>query len=122
MVPVHQTVIERNSGDVNSTDGTLDYRFENGAFVSTAPKLVQASPLAMSLRDMEAENSEAAVVLQLMVDLKGTPTNVKVLHSGGATLDKRAIEAVNLYRFKPAMQNNIPVEAPVTIEIKIKKS
>ena len=122
MVPVHQTVVERSSGDADTSNSTLGYSFASGAMVSTAPKLVQASPLAMSLRDMESENPEADVVLQLTVDLTGTPTNVKVVHSGGATLDKRAIEAVNLYRFKPATQNNIPVEAPVTIEIKIKKS
>jgi len=120
MVTVHQTVVERNSGDVDSKDSTLSYSF--GAVTSTAPKLVQASPLTMSLRDMESETSEAAVLLQFVVDLTGATKDVKVLHSGGATLDKRAIEAVNLYRFKPATQNNIPVEAPVTVEIKIKKS
>lgn len=122
MVPIHQTVVERSSNDVDTYGSTLDYSFNNGTVAATAPKLVQASPLTMSLRDMESETSEAAVVLQLMVDLKGMPTNVKIVHSGGATLDKRAVEAVNLYRFKPATQNNMPVEAPVTIEIKIKKS
>lgn len=120
MVPVHQTVVERYNGDADSTDSTLSYSF--GAVITTAPKLVQASPLTMSLRDMESETSEAAVVLQFMVDLTGATKDVKVLHSGGAMLDKRAIEAINLYRFKPATQNNVPVEAPVTVEIKIKKS
>jgi TonB family protein len=119
MVPVQQTVVERNSDDVNTSDSTIGYSF--GA-VATAPKLISASPLAMSLRDMESEGTEAAVTLELTVDLKGTPKNVKVVHSGGASLDKRAIEAVNQYRFKPATENNIPVEAPVTIAITIKKS
>ena len=122
MVPVHQTVVEHNGSDINSNDSTIGYSFNNGAVPTTAPKLVQASPLAMSLREMESESSVADVVLQFTVDLAGTAKNVKIVRSGGATLDKRAVEAVNQYRFKPATQNNVPVEAPVTVEIKIKKS
>ena len=121
MVPVRQTVVERSS-DTNTNDSTLAYSFNSGVVAETAPKLVQSSPLTLSLRDMESESAEAKVVLQLTVDLAGIPQDVKVVHSGGAALDKRALESVNQYRFKPATQNNVPVEAPVTIEIKIKKS
>jgi len=122
MVPVHQTVVERSSDGVNTSDSTLSYSFNSGAVPVTAPKLIQASPLTLSLRDIESESGESDVVLQLTVDRAGSPENVKVVHSGGPALDKRAIQAVNLYRFKPATENNIPVEAPVTVEIKIKKS
>jgi len=122
MIPVRQTVVERSSDDVNTHDSTISHTFSNGISPVTAPKLIKALPLAMSLRDMESESAEAKVVLQLTVDLAGIPQNVKVIHSGGTALDKRAIESVNQYRFKPATQNNVPVEAPVTIEIKIKKS
>jgi TonB family protein len=122
MVPVHQIVVERSTDDVNTSDSTIGFSFSNGAVASTAPKLITASPLALSLRDMEAAAPEAAVVLELTVDAKGAPKNVKVVHSSGSKLDKLAIEAVNQYRFKPATQNNIPVEAAVTVAIKIKKS
>jgi len=122
MVPVHQTVVERSSGDVNTNDSTISYSFNSGAVAATAPKLIEALPLAMSLREMESETAEAKVVLALTVGLSGAPKDVKVVHSGGAALDKRAVESVNQYRFKPATENNIPVEAPVTVEIKIKKS
>jgi TonB family protein len=122
MVPVRQTVVERSSDDVNTNNGTISHTFSNGISPVTAPKLMKALPLAMSLRDMESESAEARVVLQLTVDLAGIPENVKVIYSGGAALDKRALESVNQYRFKPATENNIPVEAPVTIEIKVKKS
>ena len=121
MVPVRQTVVERSS-DTNTNDSTLAYSFNSGVVAETAPKLVQSSPLTLSLRDMESESAEAKVVLQLTVDLAGIPQNVKVIHSGGAALDKRALESVSEYRFKPATENNVPVEAPVTIEIKVKKS
>jgi TonB family protein len=117
MVPVTQTVVERPS-NAETKDATPTY---NNA-TTTAPKLIEAKPLAMSLRDMESETAEASVVLQFTVDSTGTPKNMKVVHSGGAALDKRATEAVNLYRFKPATQNGLPVEAPVSVEIKLKKS
>jgi len=122
MVPVHQTVLERSNDEVNTSDSTIAYSFNSGAATQMAPKLVQASPLALTLREMESESTEAKVVLSLTVGLTGLPKNVTVTRSGGSALDKRAIEAVNQYRFKPAMQNNVPVEAPVTIEISIKKS
>src|ERR1700722_12228955 len=63
MVPIHQTVVERSSEDANVNDSTIGYSFNNGASAATAPKLILATPLAMSLHDMEAEASEAAVVL-----------------------------------------------------------
>jgi len=122
MIPVRQTVVERSSDDVNTNDSTISHTISNGISPVTAPKLIKSSPLTLSLRDMESESAEAKVVLQLTVDLAGIPQNVKVIHSGGAALDKRALESVSEYRFKPATENNVPVEAPVTIEIKVKKS
>ena len=71
---------------------------------------------------MEAQSTEASVQLQLTVDTMGATKDVKVVRSGGAVLDKRAVEAVSKYHFKAATQNNIPVDAQVTIAIKIKKS
>jgi TonB family protein len=122
MVPIHQTVVERSSEDASLNDSTIGFSFDNNPVSATAAKLIHAAPLTLSLRDMAAESDEAAVRLEFTVDLTGTPKNVKVVRSGGTTLDQRAIDAVNQYRFKPATQNNIPVEALVTVEIKIKKS
>jgi TonB family protein len=122
MVPIHQTVVERTSDDVDVSDSTLSYSFSNGVTAMTAPKLIQASPLTLSLQEMEAQSTESSVQLQLTVDPSGTPRDVKVVRSGGAILDKRAVEAVSKYHFKAATQNSIPVNAQVTIAIKIKKS
>jgi TonB family protein len=114
MVDVHQNVIERQFED---NDSTLAVTF--GA--RTEPKLIQSAPLAISLREMEAEADETKVELSLMVDTHGVPQNVAVTRSGGAALDKRAIAAVRQYRFTSATRNNIAVEAPLTIKIKLKK-
>lgn len=122
MVPVNQTVVEHTSDSANVYDSTNALSFNNGVVAATAPKLIQALPLSLSLRDMESEATEVAVKLQLTVDVTGVPKDVKVIRSGGAMLDKRSLDAVIQYRFKPATQNSIPVDAPVTIEIKLKKS
>ena len=47
MVPIHQTVVERTSDDVDVSDSTIGYSFNNGASAVTAPKLIQASPLTL---------------------------------------------------------------------------
>jgi TonB family protein len=117
MVDVHQNVIERQFED---NDSTLAVTF--GEASRTEPKLIQSAPLVISLREMEAEADETKVELNLTVNMQGVPQNVTVTHSGGAALDKRAIAAVSQYRFKPATRNNLAVEAPLTIQIKLKKS
>jgi TonB family protein len=55
------------------------------------------------------------------VDENGFVRNLSVSHSAGAAVDKKALEAVNKFRFKPAMVNNQPVQAAVSIAIKIEK-
>lgn len=68
-------------------------------------------------------------VVGLIVDVKGTPTNVHVVRSIAddvqsleekkrvIALDERAIEAVRRYRFKPATLNGKPV--PVQLSVKV---
>src|ERR1700683_5358895 len=58
MVPVHQTVVEHNGASATN-DSTIGYSFTNGAVPVTAPKLVQATPLALSLREMESATTDA---------------------------------------------------------------
>ncbi len=68
------------------------------------------------------------VTLALTVDANGSPQNVRVVHSiservkpkqhdAALTLDERALEAVKLYRFKPAMRAGIPVPVKVYVEV-----
>jgi protein TonB len=57
------------------------------------------------------------VTVNLVVDTKGLPENVRVIRGVGMGLDEKALEAVRQYRFKPAMENGKPVPVQVNVEV-----
>jgi periplasmic protein TonB len=57
------------------------------------------------------------VLVNLWVDEKGNPLHVHVLRGLGMGLDERAVAAVKLYRFKPAMENGKPVMVEMNIDV-----
>jgi TonB family protein len=88
---------------------------------SSAPRLTRAVEVQLSDSELAAQPAVSSVVVRATIDANGTPRNLTVAHSAGAMLDKKALEAVSQYRFAPATRDNEPVEAPVTISIKIQK-
>ena len=60
---------------------------------------------------------EGSVYVQVLIDEKGIPRNPTVAYSLDNGLDKKAIEAVKLWRFKPGLKDGKPV--PVSIVLKI---
>ncbi len=87
----------------------------------TAPKLTRSVILQLSGDDLAATPDLSQVVLNGTVDEYGFLRNLSVSHSAGTAVDKKALEAVNGFRFKPATVNNQPVQAAVSIAIKIEK-
>jgi protein TonB len=73
----------------------------------------------------EAEFSEEArkakmtgiVLVDLIVDEKGSVIRAHVIRGLGMGLDEKALEAVRQYRFKPAMENGKPVKVEVNVEV-----
>jgi protein TonB len=82
-----------------------------------------SSPVA--IYKVEPEYSEEArkakfqgtVVLSIIIDEKGTPTNFKVVRPLGLGLDEKAIEAVQKWRFRPGMKEGRPVAVIATVEV-----
>jgi len=102
--------------------GTLEYGFGGSApTVTTIPQLTRSVDLQLSAEDLATTPDLSRVVLRGTVDEYGYLRNLSVTHSAGKSVDKKALEAVNGYRFKPAMVNNQPVQAAVSIAIKIEK-
>jgi TonB family protein len=87
----------------------------------TAPKMIRSVVLQLSGEDLASTPDLSQVVLNGTVDEYGFLRNLSVAHSAGTAVDKKALEAVNGYRFKPATVNNQPVPAAVSIAIKIEK-
>jgi periplasmic protein TonB len=67
----------------------------------------------------EARKAKAAgnVLVNLWVDEKGNTTHVHVLRGMGMGLDEKALAAVKLYRFRPAMENGKPVTVEMNVEV-----
>ena len=67
----------------------------------------------------EARKAKVAgnVLVYLQVDANGHPTHVHVLRGIGLGLDEKAVEAVRLYKFKPAMENGHPVPVEMNVEV-----
>ncbi len=77
------------------------------------------------LLQVEPEFSEQArkarfsgsVEVALVVDEQGRPTHVRVTRGVGMGLDEKAVEAVQQYKFKPAMQHGKPVKVEVYVDV-----
>jgi TonB family protein len=117
MVPVRQTIIDESALD---NSGTLGYTYT--AERPSAPRLLHAVPLQLSLKDMRSEPDTATIVVNLTVSPEGKPSNIAIARSAGAMLDQRALTAVAQFRFQPATDNNTPVASTATVSFKLKKS
>ena len=62
---------------------------------------------------------QGRVEVEAIIDKKGKPTNVKITRSLDAEygLDKKAVDAVKAWRFKPATKDGKPVASKIEIEL-----
>jgi TonB family protein len=68
----------------------------------------------------ERKGPKSAVTrLSVTVDKKGKVHDPLVIQSGGADVDKKAIEAVRTWRFKPARCGTAPIETKVQVNVTI---
>jgi periplasmic protein TonB len=67
----------------------------------------------------EARKSKTAgnVLVDLWVDEKGNPSHVHVVRGIGMGLDEKAVAAVKLYKFRPAMENGKPVTVEMNVDV-----
>jgi periplasmic protein TonB len=60
---------------------------------------------------------QGTVVLSIVIDERGIPTNFKVIRPLGLGLDEKAIEAVQKWRFKPGYRDGKAVAVLATVEV-----
>jgi TonB family protein len=102
--------------------GTLEYSLKGSVPTqASAPRVTKAVELELSQEELTAQPTVSNVVVRATVDEYGIPRNVAVTQSAGKVVDQKAIVAVGQYRFKPAMVDNQPTPATVSIAIKISK-
>jgi bla regulator protein blaR1 len=82
----------------------------------SAPELIFAPDPEYTEKARQAKY-QGICVLALIVDEQGNPQRVQVVRHLGMGLDKKAVEAVRQYRFKPATLRGKPVPVEVNIEV-----
>jgi periplasmic protein TonB len=60
---------------------------------------------------------QGTVVLSIVIDERGIPTQFKVVRPLGLGLDEKAIEAVQKWKFRPGMKGGQPVAVLATVEV-----
>ena len=60
---------------------------------------------------------QGTCVLSLMVDVDGTPRDIKVVKSLGKGLDEKAIDAIKTWKFEPATRNGVPVKTQIEVAV-----
>ena len=103
--------------DANKTGGKKqgDQIYDIGGDVKP-PKLIHVVEPEFSAHSDQAFVS-GVVKIQMIVTSEGLPKEPKVLSGLGETQDKKAVEAVEQWRFKPATKDDKPVSVRVTVEV-----
>lgn len=70
--------------------------------------------------EARANGIQGTVLLEVAVDETGKPGNISVLSPIGFGLDGRAVEAVRLWTFRPAMSGGRPVKSTADVEVKFR--
>jgi protein TonB len=82
-----------------------------------------SAPQAVSTPDPEyteearMAKTQGKCILWLIVDDTGKPRNIKVVRGLGFGLDTKAIEAVQQWRFQPALKDGKPVNVQISVEV-----
>lgn len=101
--------------------GTLEFSMKATPVETSAPQVTRAVEVDLTPAEAAETPAVSKVVVRAIVDENGIPRNVAVTQSAGPVVDRKALAAVNQYRFKPATVDNQPTWATVSIAIKIQK-
>ena len=86
---------------------------------ASAPVLVKQMNPSYSEQARAAKIS-GDVLVQLVVDANGNPTDVRVKRGLGYGLDEKAVEAVQGYKFRPAVRDGVPVPTKLFVNVNFK--
>jgi TonB family protein len=75
------------------------------------------SPEAEFSDEARRNKYQGVCMISIIVDAHGYPQNARVIRALGMGLDEKALEAVQKYRFKPAMKDGKPVAAMITVMV-----
>jgi len=103
------------NGSGGNVGGGL-YRVGDGV---SAPRAI-FQPEAEFSDEARRAKYEGTVVVTLIVDANGNPQNVHVTRTLGMGLDEKAVEAVQKYKFKPAIEQKTGKGVPVMVSVEVR--
>jgi TonB family protein len=104
--------------DANGTS-TAPVRVTTGV---AAPKLIHTVDVSPDGDWAWITPVDKKVVVGMVVDETGKPSDLKIVQSAGAATDKNVLAAVSQYRFKPGTLDHQVIAVPVNLEVVIRKS
>jgi TonB family protein len=114
------------NGEPTEVETTITVHYSMGGGAEAQPLKVgdgiSAPVLTYSVNpeytpEARADKSAGTVLVSLWVDQTGKPTHVNVEKGVGSSLDEKAVEAVQQYRFKPALRDGKPVVVELTVKV-----
>jgi TonB family protein len=82
----------------------------------SAPQAI-SSPDPDYTEEARRAKKQGTCVLWLIVDAAGHPRDIKVVRGLGLGLDAKALEAVQQWRFQPALKDGKPVDVQISVEV-----
>ncbi len=105
----------------DSSNGTAQIRRVSTGVIP--PKLVyKVDVVADSTEAARLLNNDTKVVVSMIVDKNGKPSDLKIVQSAGASVDSSVLAAVSQYRFTPGTVSNQPIATPLNLEVVISNS
>jgi len=105
--------VQQTSSSPLQTDQTAAKRIGGDVL---PPQLISSVEPEVSDEDRAAK-IKGDVLVELVVDRQGMPTNVHIIHGLARGLDQEVVVAVSQYRFKPALENGRPVSVDLRISV-----
>jgi TonB family protein len=83
-----------------------------------APKLIYSTAIASTDEwSVRRAATDKKVVVEMLINEKGVPSDLRVVNSIGSDMDKNVLAAVSQYRFKPGTLDSKPATVPLKLEI-----
>ncbi len=103
------------------TDGSASVRRVSTGVVT--PKLIyKVDVVPTSAEAARQITDDTKVVVGMIVDKNGKPSDLKIVKSAGPAVDASILAAVAQYRFAPGTVSNQPIATPLELEVVIANS
>jgi len=115
ITPIEKKVISKTDDHAKVT-----VQSKGGAISEAKPDYLK-NPAPVYPDAARRRGYEGTVLLRASIDKNGTPLSVAIEKSSGhSSLDEAALKAVKVWKFRPGMLGNIPVESTVRVPVRFR--